>query len=231
MGKIMRCDAVIESLPWHLNGSLGPEESAAIREHLEHCPACRAELAATAKVGRLHLTHPSAEEAVSGTMEGPVSAPLRPARRWLAAAALVGALISAGVAGGGAVLLWQHVAPHAGREPAGPRAGHPVIELLPEELAIRGDVPVPPVPRLPADAKWATVLLSAPGVPLDGVYRVELRQGDATLWRSGPTAPDDLGTFSLLLPAKALRGKGRSFVVVSDDAPPGAKPVAIYRLP
>ena len=65
MGKTMRCDAVVERLPWYLNGSLDPEEHAAIREHLEGCPACRAELAATADAGRLFGVHPSTETLVA----------------------------------------------------------------------------------------------------------------------------------------------------------------------
>lgn len=277
MGKTMRCDAVVERLPWFLNGSLDPEERAAIREHLEGCPACRAERAATADAGRLFGVHPSTgslvalafgdldpetaaalerhlaecapcraeralaedsaaceaapDEAGPERLEGPAPVRPRPARRWLAAAALVAALISAGVVGGGSVLLWQHFEPGAGRQPAGPRADHPVLELLPEELAIRGDVPAPPVPPLPEGADWVTVLLSAPGVPLDGVYRIELREDGATLWRSGPTAPDDLGAFSLLLPAGALRGTGRSLVVLAADGSPGSAPIATYRLP
>lgn len=41
----MRCTAVIESLPGYVGDDLLPATTAAVREHLQGCQACRAELA------------------------------------------------------------------------------------------------------------------------------------------------------------------------------------------
>ncbi len=116
------------------------------------------------------------------------------------------------------------------RDLAAPRAGHPVLELLPEDLVLRTGDPGAPVPRVPEDSPWVTVLLSAPGVPSDRTYRIELREDGRTLWRSEPTAPDELGGFSLLLPSTRLRAPGLRLVVLREGADPEAEPMVTYRL-
>lgn len=260
----MRCEQVIELLPWLLNRSLGPEEREAVREHLACCPECRGELAATAEAGRLHGTHPPTEAVVAlafgdRNVEGGAAverhlehcAPCRgelelaaasaemermlataeaageggagwgvSARRWLAVAAAVVV----------AVLLGAVLAPRS-EAPSGISVGHPVLDLVPEELVLRGgeaERPGAPANRLPERADWVTVVLSAPGVPEDGLYRIELRENGQTLWRSEPTRPGELQDFSLLVPAETLRGSGRVLVVLS--AEDGGEPWATYRL-
>jgi len=44
------CHRTILALPWLLNGSLSLTERREVREHLIHCPACRAELVRTREV-------------------------------------------------------------------------------------------------------------------------------------------------------------------------------------
>lgn len=53
----MKCDSVIERLPWLLNGTLEMEESGSMREHLSGCAGCRAELERTGWVWEAHRSH------------------------------------------------------------------------------------------------------------------------------------------------------------------------------
>jgi anti-sigma factor RsiW len=53
----MTCDAAIEALPWLLNGTLGEDERAAVREHLESCERCREALADTRRVWEIFDQH------------------------------------------------------------------------------------------------------------------------------------------------------------------------------
>ncbi len=276
----MACDDVIERLPWLANGTLAAEEEAAVRAHLEGCPSCRRELAATIEEGRLFGAHPATETLVAmaygeldpaarrrveGHLEGceacrdelalaaagaglesvaPTpgveAGPRRPPRTTLwALAASFAALALLGVA---LFLAWQthQRAERWARERSrlelevarleAPRAGLPVLELLPDSVQLRGGGAEPPAVGLPGDAPWVTVLLSAPGVPADGSYRIELRAGGETVWRSEPTAPDELGGFSVLLPTSRLRGGAHTLAVVAAAGPPGAAPLVTYRL-
>lgn len=276
----MDCETAVERLPWYLNRSLGSAERDAVRDHLERCPACRGELAATLEVARLHDTHPvagslvalafgeldaaerdalerhlaqceacrddlalarasAALEAVAGDRRiaafagAPSARPGTGLGRWAAAAAVVALAVL-----GGWLLLSRQGAESERRalegrlaDLAAPRAGHPVVELLPEDLVLRADEPAaPPAAAALGDSPWATVLLSAADVPPDDTYRIELREDGRTLWRSGPTRPDDFGGFSLLLPSDRLRGPGRVLAVVEEGAAAGAEPLATYRL-
>lgn len=63
----MTCDEARERLPWLANGSLPPEEAAAVEEHLAACPACREEREATQLAARLFATHPSPADLVAYT--------------------------------------------------------------------------------------------------------------------------------------------------------------------
>lgn len=112
-----------------------------------------------------------------------------------------------------------------------PRAGHPVLDLLPEGSVLRsGDPGGAPVSQVPRDSPWVTVFLVAPALPSDGLYRIELRHDGASLWRSEPIAPDELGGFSLLLPSSRLTPPGQTLVVLPEGAGPGSEPAATYRL-
>jgi hypothetical protein len=59
------CDDVTERLPWLLNGTLGDEERAAVREHLAECASCRRALAETRLAWETFDQHPPTEEIVA----------------------------------------------------------------------------------------------------------------------------------------------------------------------
>lgn len=59
------CDDVTERLPWLLNGTLGDEERAAVREHLTACASCRRALAETRLAWETFDQHPPTEEIVA----------------------------------------------------------------------------------------------------------------------------------------------------------------------
>src|SRR4028119_1103245 len=59
------CDDVTERLPWLLNGTLGDEESAAVREHLTRCASCRRALEETRLAWETFDQHPPTEEIVA----------------------------------------------------------------------------------------------------------------------------------------------------------------------
>src|SRR6201998_3784191 len=62
----MQCDSASEMLDAYLDGELSPEASAAMRDHLQECPRCSAQIAETARLqralprARTHFT-PTAE--------------------------------------------------------------------------------------------------------------------------------------------------------------------------
>ena len=53
----MDCDRTTERLPWLLNGSLDPEETAAVRRHLADCELCQKELSETRLAGQIFGAH------------------------------------------------------------------------------------------------------------------------------------------------------------------------------
>lgn len=59
------CDDVTERLPWLLNGTLGDEERAAVREHLTQCASCRRALEDTRLAWEAFDQHPPTEEIVA----------------------------------------------------------------------------------------------------------------------------------------------------------------------
>jgi hypothetical protein len=59
------CDDVTERLPWLLNGTLGDEESAAVREHLTRCASCRRALEDTRLAWEAFDQHLPTEEIVA----------------------------------------------------------------------------------------------------------------------------------------------------------------------
>jgi hypothetical protein len=63
----LTCDEARERLPWLANGSLPPEEAAAVEAHLAACPACREDREATRLAARLFATHPSPGDLVAYT--------------------------------------------------------------------------------------------------------------------------------------------------------------------
>jgi anti-sigma factor RsiW len=63
----LTCDEARERLPWLGNGSLSPEEAAAVEAHLAACHACREEREATRLAARLFATHPSPADLVAYT--------------------------------------------------------------------------------------------------------------------------------------------------------------------
>lgn len=60
----MDCNTVCEKLPWRLNGTLAPEEDAALAAHLQECRHCRGEMEETMGVFELFSTHIPAETLV-----------------------------------------------------------------------------------------------------------------------------------------------------------------------
>lgn len=320
----MPCDDVIAALPWYWNRTLGEEEREAVERHLEACASCRAELAATAEVGRLHGAHPPVEDllalafgqepaggdtlarhlahcaecreelalatasALAGeeesapVVEMPRSRP-RPIVRWAAAATIAAMIL------GAAVVLFDHQRdeslrwaeerqrmerriealtaqraaesaraeaaeealatgrpivrgeedPEADRIAAlerelrllgAPRAGHPVVELVPDELRLRADRAGGAAAVSPDGSPWVTLLLTGAPVAPDESYRIELRSGGETVWRSEATRPDRYGAFSLLLPAHRLDATDLSLVVLPGSDGAGEQPLATYRL-
>src|SRR5215471_2076091 len=63
----MNCASVQDKLPELLYGDLQPEETAAVRHHLQSCPACRREEAALRQVRRLLDAVPVPEVSVNLT--------------------------------------------------------------------------------------------------------------------------------------------------------------------
>lgn len=59
------CDDVTERLPWLLNGTLGDEERAAVREHLAQCASCRRALEETRLAWETFDQHPPTGEIVA----------------------------------------------------------------------------------------------------------------------------------------------------------------------
>lgn len=53
----MRCETVIEKLPWWINGTLTEEEKQEIAAHLEGCSGCHAEVEAVTQAGHLFDSH------------------------------------------------------------------------------------------------------------------------------------------------------------------------------
>jgi anti-sigma factor RsiW len=238
-GRLFGAHPAAKSLVALAFGGLEPEEERRLQEHLDGCPSCREEAALATASGGLEAA--AGDPALVSVGAGPGGSRLARSsgfRRW-AVAASIAALVLLGVT---AVSLWQ------GHRSAGrwtrarrlleqriarldaPRAGHPVLELLPDSMRLRGGAAESPAVRLLGDAPWVTVLLAAPGVPAGGSYRIELRKDGETVWRSEPTAPDELGGFSVLLPADRVRGTGHSLAVVAADAPPGGRALATYGL-
>lgn len=244
-GRLYDTHPATETLVAMAFGDPERETGEALEHHLERCPSCRAEL-------ELAAASASMEEATDEPL--PAFASRRPGRR-LAAAAVVGAALL-----GSAVFVWQQSleterltsqlaatrgrlaelrerwadadAPPGGRGigvPA-PRADHPVLELLPDDLVLRSPEAPDAGARIPEGASWVTVLLSAPGASERDSYRIELREEGETLWRSEPTAPDELGSFTLLLPADELRAAGRTLVVLPAEDSASAAPILRYRL-
>lgn len=205
-------------------GELDPAERGPVERHLEGCPACREELALAEASAALERVAGDPRVAPFAGAAGGARWPT--ARRWAAAAAVAALAVVAGW------LLLPRQGPQGDRlaDLAVPRAGHPVVELLPEDLALRaGEPTAPSAAAAVGDSPWATILLSAAGVPPEGSYRIELREDGRTLWRSEPTRPDDFGGFSLLLPSDRLR-PSRLLAVVEEGAAAGAEPLATYRL-
>jgi Putative zinc-finger len=129
--RIMGCEEIREALPEHLLGTLGPEDESAVRRHLRGCGACRRELAGLGEglatfARAAHQAEPSPElrdrvlEALDEERAAAAPAPVaprgpRPRRRrdrWLAAAAVLAILGTAGW-GVGATMRASHLAGRA----------------------------------------------------------------------------------------------------------------------
>lgn len=71
----MESTHVIDLLPWHLNGSLAPEEERRVMDHLASCDGCRRELDETREAFRIYGQHLPAEVLVDLAFERPPKLP------------------------------------------------------------------------------------------------------------------------------------------------------------
>jgi len=98
---LANCDAVRDALPDALAGSLGPEQSRALAEHLAACADCRTEV----EVVRVLRQHPvRVPDGLEARVRRAVAARRGPGRFHLSRPALLAAA-AAGVLLGGALLL------------------------------------------------------------------------------------------------------------------------------
>lgn len=79
-------------LPWYANGTLDPDETAAVEAHLEGCAECRAELDSERALGALVATVPSDVERGWAALKSRIDsgAPKRRPSAWRTPAALLG---------------------------------------------------------------------------------------------------------------------------------------------
>lgn len=105
-----RCEGALEVLEPYLDGDLSPAEAARLREHLESCPACAAELELAARIQRELRSLPQLDcppevvERVRRAGRGEV-VPLRPRNRVLGWRVAAAAALLALAVGGAALFL------------------------------------------------------------------------------------------------------------------------------
>lgn len=245
------CEEVRELLPWHVAGTLGPEEERAVAGHLASCPACREELAATERVARIasfhvptvvltayafgeedvgldrgvverHLVHcPSCREELA-LAERAAALPPGPTRAPARQGRPLLALAASLLVGLGIGAFWWV-----------PRTGGPwvegdvaLVELVPESLALRG---AEAATRLPVGRSATLVLVTDLEVG-EGSYRVRLLGPDGgELWAVRDLRPSEGGTFVLHLAAASEVPDGSSLVLES-EGPDGWRPLETYPL-
>lgn len=247
----MDCTTLRELLPWYVAGTLSPGEERTVGEHLESCPDCRAELAATERVAQIasshvptevltayafgeeslgldrgvverHLAHcPSCRDELA-LAERAADLPAEPASAPARRGWPLLALAASLLVGFGVGALWW--APRGGK----PRVEGDValVELLPQSLAVRGRGEET---RLPAD-RPATLVLVTDLELGEGIYRARLlAPDDAELLVVRDLRPSEGGRFVLHLPAVTEVPVGSS-LVLEVEGPDGWRRLETYPL-
>ncbi|HEV8582683.1 MAG TPA: zf-HC2 domain-containing protein [Thermoanaerobaculia bacterium] len=110
MNQELRCEETLEVLESYLDGDLPPAESSRLREHLERCPACAAELELAGRIQRELRSLPELDcppeviERVRQSGRGEV-VPFRPREQVLGLRLATAAALLAMAIGGGALFF------------------------------------------------------------------------------------------------------------------------------
>jgi hypothetical protein len=240
-------------LPWYVNGSLEGQEAGAVREHLDACSSCTAELDALGEIASLVRVHgvPIAPRPRTAPWPAPVpSAP--PPRAWhlrLSSAGALAAALAVIALFGFFRLETAHLPISRGASPSAPSdatttpaapgadgAGeaHGTTPTIVARLDLgagprRGEGTLPAL-RLPAGAREVEVTFIVPGGGEAASVRIEDEQGRAI---SGPApAPphDAMGRTRLVVPAQAFDRSGAWALVLSQREDDAGAPVE-YRYP
>lgn len=187
-------------------------------EHLSACADCREEL------GLVRRGRALVEESVVPSTPPSGGASVTAWRRAAIAASLVAVAFATG---------WLWTSSNRG---AGPPAGSqpvlnlPLVELVPEEMVVRGETGVHSV-DLRAGAHTVALLLYSPPGPAYEEYRLEvLDDSGGSLWSGRGLALNPTEDFSVALPASLLGGGEERRLVVSGRRGEEWAPVASYRV-
>lgn len=240
---MLNCDQALELLSARLDGPLGPEDAAALEEHLSVCPACRAladDLAVLHDELPLLAAQPPAglKEGVMDQIHAAKVTPFQSKKRqwrWqsLASLAAVAALVVVGYTAAGRITDGAVTsgtaggpAPAATEQAAGESAGS-VARANIEPFAVGGDIAVgedpeaTPLPTPPAgaitQAEAAQALARYLGWPED------LLTGDSSGTLTGPTDTD--GTTRRILCA-GVAADGSGWQCQLEEVTPGPDGVA-----
>jgi len=226
----MFCKQAVEALPWYLNDSLNAEEHHQVRGHLEKCTSCRDSLDNAAQSFSLFDSHLPADVLTSYALDGKVAdwqedlilGHLRDCRRcqlelemvrqslvameqgemrqeplkrpgWLAYSGPLAAMLLIAVGLG----FWLSTF-LAG--PPRPAANYVVHDLFPVEHVERAQGQT----QLEIGAAGIALTLHCRLAPKAQHYRVEIRDGDNTLWQQTPVMRDQHGNITIVLPADFL---------------------------
>lgn len=246
-------------LPWYVNGSLEGQEAGAVRQHLEGCSSCTAELDALGEIASLVRVHGVPIAPRPRTAPWPAPVPNAPPRRaWhlrLSSAGALAAALAVIALFGFFRLETAHLPisrgsspeipattpaapdgamPAAGQAASGDASGSAGAPAIVARLDLgpgpqRGEGTVPAL-RLPAGARAVEVTFIVPGGGEDASVRIEDEKGRAI---SGPApAPphDAMGRTRLVVPAQAFDRSGAWALVLSQREDDGGAPVE-YRYP
>ena len=244
--------SVRELLPWYLNGSLEGGEAVTVRDHLDGCADCSAELDALGEIAGLVRVHgvPIAPRPRTAAFPAPVAslpgAPRVRRRRVTFVSAVAAMLAVTAILG---FFRFQALRPIAPRVASAPEPGAPAPAVVAPDLEATPQQPAAPivVARLdlgagPTRGDGALPVLSIPS----GVGRVEISfvvpgggdrasvriEDDARRAVSGwiPVSGHDvLGHSTVVFPASTFRHTGSYDLVLSQHEPAGSGGPEQYR--
>jgi hypothetical protein len=200
-----------EEIANYHNGRLSPEDERWAQDHLVACRECSELLIDLQNFGdpafgsQETLPDRAGERVWEGVRkeiqppdQPPNVVPFRRERRdetprWLRSLAAMLVLSTMALSG------WVASLRDRVKELSGPQANTAVVDLYPVS-SVRGGTGGPPVPALPEDAGWVTVILRSPGLPEMADYGVEVLRADGSLaWKKDGLKPA-FSSFSLSLP-------------------------------